>query len=386
MLNFEYNISTRVLFGRGQIVNLGKEITRYGKRVLLVYGSGSIKRFGLYDEIIKTMEENSFVYKELSGVKPNPRIKSVRSGVQICRDHNIDLILAAGGGSVIDCAKAIAAGALYDGDPWDFFTRTAQVEKSLPVGSILTLSATGSEMNGNSVISNEETEEKLPVASEHLRPKFSILDPCYTFSVPPDQTAAGVADIFSHVCEQYFSPVKDTYIQDRLAEAIFKTCVEYGPLALKDPEHYIARANLMWASSLGLNGLLGYGKMGDWATHCMEHAVSAVYDITHGVGLAILTPHWMNYVLSDTTLERFVNYARNIWDVDCKDGMETAKQGIERTGEFFESLDIPSTLGEVGVDDKRLDDMAGKSMLRPEIGSLKKLKVEDVRKILQVAL
>ena len=386
MLDFEYYVPTRIIFGRDRIKNLSSEIRKYADRVLVLYGGGSIKRFGLYEKVIKILDQDDIFYCELSGVKPNPRIKQVRKGVDLCRENNLKLILAVGGGSTIDCAKAISAGACYEGDPWDFFIGKSDVKEALPIGSILTLSATGSEMNGNTVISNEEVQLKLPLHSELLRPRFSILDPMYTYTVPEIQTAAGTVDIFSHICEQYFSPVKDTYVEDRLAEALFKTCIKFGPVAVKEPDHYDARANLMWASSLALNGLISCGKPGDWATHFIEHAVSAVYDVTHGVGLAILTPHWMEYVLEKDTLWRFVEYAKNVWDLDSDDELELAREAITKTREFFSELGMPCNLSEVGVDDSRIADLVDKAMLLPEIGVYKKLNRNDVRKILEMAM
>ena len=291
MLDFNYAISTKIFFGKNKIEKLGEELKRYGKNILFVYGGGSIKKNGLYDSVTNIFTRNFIVYHELSGVQPNPRITSVRQGIKLCREHNIESIIAVGGGSVIDCAKTIATGVYHQGDPWEMFLLgDSTIKKALPIGTILTVAGTGSEMNGNAVISNEETEQKLAIHHDLLRPKFSILDPTYTFTVPKNQTAAGTVDIFSHILEQYFSPTKDAFVQNRLAESLLKTCIYYGPIALKEPTNYEARAQLMWTSSLALNGLLGYGKITDWATHGIEHAVSAAYDVTHGVGLAILTP------------------------------------------------------------------------------------------------
>lgn len=386
MHNFVCNLSTKILFGKDQISNLSDEIKKYGKRVLLLYGGGSVKKFGLYDQVVRILKEADIFFTELSGVKPNPRLSSVKKGVKLCHENNLDFILAVGGGSVIDCAKAIAAGFYHEGDPWDFYIGKARVSNALPIGSILTLSATGSEMNGNSVITNEQTLEKLPIASQLVKPRFSILDPTYTFTVPKNQTAAGTADIFSHICEQYFSPTKGTFVQDRLSEALFKACINFGPRAIREPENYEARANLMWASTLGLNGLLGFGKHGDWATHTMEHAVSAIYDVTHGVGLAILTPFWMEYVLDENTRWRFVEYAINVWGVEGSDDDEIARMGIERTRDFFSDMNLPSTLGEVGVEKFRLSEMVEKACVWGDLGGIKRLNKEDVRKIFENAL
>jgi alcohol dehydrogenase YqhD (iron-dependent ADH family) len=319
-------------------------------------------------------------------VRPNPRITNVRQGIKLCRDQNIESIIAVGGGSVIDCAKTIATGVYHKGDPWDLFLLGhSTIQKSLPIGTILTVTGTGSEMNGNAVISNEETEEKLAIHSDLLRPKFSILDPTYTFTVSKEQTAAGTIDIFSHILEQYFSPTKDAFVQNRIAESLLKTCIYYGPIALKEPTNYEARAQLMWTSSLALNGLLGYGKITDWATHAIEHAVSAAYDIAHGTGLAILTPYWMEYVLSEETTDKFVEYAQNVWRIKGRNDITVARKGIEKTREFFTNLGMLKTLRDIGVQENKLECMAEKTVLYGEIGKFKKLEKHDVLAILKNA-
>ncbi len=232
--------------------------------------------------------------------------------------------------------KTIATGVYHDGDPWDLFVLgDSSVKKALPIGTVLTFAGTGSEMNGNAVISNEQTEEKLAIHHDILRPRFSILDPTYTFSVPKNQTAAGTVDIFSHILEQYFSPTKDAFVQDRMAESLLKTCIAYGPVVLQEPTNYEARAQLMWTSSIALNGLLGYGRVSDWATHGIEHALSAVYDVTHGVGLAILTPAWMEYVLNEETRYKFVEYARNVWETRRNKRYGRRKERYRKNKGFF---------------------------------------------------
>lgn len=384
MLDFTYMVSTKILFGRNTIKQLADEIKPYGKKILLVYGEGSIKKTGVYDSVINILARNSFVFYELSGIQPNPRISSVRQGIDLCRAQDIDCIIAVGGGSVIDTAKTIAAGFYHEGDPWDLFLLgDSSIEKALPIGTVLTLAATGSEMNGNAVISNEETQQKLAIHHDVLRPRFSILDPTLTFSVPMNQTAAGVVDVFSHVLEQYFSPTKEAFVQNRIAESLLLTCIHYGPIALRDPTNYEARAQLMWTSSLALNGLLGYGRITDWATHGIEHAISAAYDVTHGVGLAILTPHWMEYVLSTETLDKFVEYAGNVWKIQGNDDVAVAKKAIEKTQKFFVSLGMPTTLREVGVKQEKLEEIAKKTVMYRDVGKFKKLGKEDVLKILQ---
>ena len=385
MLNFNLQFPTRIHFGQGKIEELGKEILQYGTRVLMVYGGGSIKRNGLYDQVVQAFNNNGIYYKELSGVQSNPRISSVRDGVAICKEHNIQLVLAVGGGSSIDCAKIIAAGAKYEGDAWDFFTRKARINEALPLGTILTLAATGSEMNGNAVISNEATLQKKGTGSSYLIPQFSILDPVYTYTVPSEQTAAGTADIMSHVFEQYFSPTPGTFIQDRLAEAMLKTCIHYAPIAIAEPINYEARANLMWTGCLALNGLLSAGKRTDWATHDIEHELSALYDITHGLGLAILTPYWMLHVLDEQTAVRLAEYARQVWGISENDEMTAARAGIKKTAAFFRSLGLAGSLKEIGVENKSLQEMAEKAASSRGLGAFKTLHYQDVLEILQAA-
>jgi len=384
MLNFVFQNPAKIFFGKNQLINLAPEIKKYSSKVLLVYGGGSIKKTGLYEEVAAAMQAGNISFTELAGVQPNPRIDSVREGVRRCREEDIGLILAVGGGSVIDCAKAIAAGYFYEGDPWDFFTYKARVTKALPVGVVLTLAATGTEMNVNTVISNDQTQEKIGIGSKHLIPRFAILDPVYTFSVPAEQTAAGTADIMSHVFEQYFSANDGAYLLDRLAEAVLKTCIHFAPIAIKEPENYEARANLMWAGTIALNGLLSTGKETDWATHEIEHQLSARYDMTHGLGLAILTPHWMEYVLSDKTAGKMAEYARNVWLVQDSDNFEAARNGIRLTREFFHKIGLKGSLQELGVTAESLPVMAENAAANP-IGRFKQLVAEDVLKILQSA-
>lgn len=385
MQAFDYYIPTKILFGTNKIEAIAGQIRQYASRALLVYGSGSIKRNGIYGTVTRLLDEADISYQELAGVQPNPRLASVRHGIDLCREHDLGFILAVGGGSVIDCSKAIAAGVSYDGDPWDFFINKAEIGQALPLGTVLTLSATGSEMNGFTVISNDDTKEKLPAGADCLRPQFSVLDPTYTFSVGPYQTAAGVVDIFVHILEQYFAHETGAFLQDRLAEAILATCIAYGRKAIDKPRDYQARANLMWASSLALNGLLTYGKVGDWATHYIEHSVSALYDVTHGAGLAIIAPHWMEYVLDGGTVEKMAIYARNVWGIIEGEPFQAARSGIEATRTFFASLDMPSQLREVGVDKTQCRLMAEKTTVFGDVGNFRSLTTADVEKILQAA-
>jgi alcohol dehydrogenase YqhD (iron-dependent ADH family) len=386
MLNFEYSIPTKIFFGRDKINVLGQQLKKYGTKVLLVYGGGSIKRNGIYDKVSSILNENHISYFELSGVEPNPRIETVRKGAELCRQNSIDIVLAIGGGSSIDCAKVVAAAAYYDGEPWDIVTDPGKIAKVLPIASILTLSATGSEMDTFAVITNMNTNEKLGTGHPDMAPKFSILDPTYTYSVPANQTAAGTADIMSHIFEAYFEKTKEAYLQNRMAEALLKTCIKYGKIAIEEPENYEARANLMWASSLAINGLLSYGKGSKWSVHPMEHELSAFYDITHGVGLAILTPHWMKYVLDETTLVNFVEYGINVWDIDeNQDKYQIANMAIEKTKEYFISLGIPSKLSEVGIEEVKLEKMAEQATRFGKVGNFKPLDKQDVLSIFKAA-
>jgi hypothetical protein len=382
MLNFEYHIPTEIIFGKNQITKLSSRVDNYNN-ILFVWGGGSIKRIGVYDKVIEALSGKT--YHELSGIKPNPRLTSVKKGIEICRENNVDLILAAGGGSVLDCAKAIAAGVYYPGEVWDLFLRKAAIKKALPLGTVLTLAASASEINQSAVITNQETNQKLSVTSNLLRPNFSILDPTYTMTVPKNHTAAGIVDIMSHIFEHYFDPTKGAYLQDRLAEGLLKTCIHYGPLVLKNPTDYEARANIMWAGSFALGGLISYGKQGDFATHKIAHQVGAVYDLSHGICIAILLPNWMKYVMNED-MDKFVELARNIWGMSQnRNKKEAANSGIQKTREFFCSLGMPMAFSEVNIDEEKFEKIAEKAVYFGEIGSFKKLKKEDVLAILKLS-
>lgn len=359
MKNFNYYAPTRIYFGEGEIRNLSKELRKYGDHVLMVYGGGSIKKNGIYDAVMEEIADE-FVVTEHGGVKPNPRIAHVREGVTLAHENDIDVILAVGGGSTIDASKAIAAAAKSDADAWDLVSGKARIREALPIVVVLTINATGSEMNANSVISNEETKEKIGFASEAVIPRASILDPSYLYTLPAIQTAAGSADTLSHVYENYFQRDENP-VADALAEGIMRTVMENTPVAIREPENYDARANLMWASTMALNRMTSVGKTGSWSCHAMEHELSAYYDITHGVGLAILTPHWMRHVLSDDTLAKFVQYGKNVFGL-TGDDREIAERAIEKTSEFFRSTDIPMHLKEVGIDETHLAEMAAQAV------------------------
>lgn len=389
MRNFVYNIPTKIFFGKGQIEKIGEEILKYGKRVLLVYGKGSVKANGIYDKVVEILNKNGIEFFEVAGVDPNPRTETVYYGADICKKNNIDLILAMGGGSTIDCAKAIGLQSKYDGDFWtDFYIggKKGLIKEVTPIASILTLAATGSEMNGSTVISNMSVNMKVGFNHPKLKPVFSVEDPEYTYSVSRYQTCAGAIDIISHLFEQYFSAEKDGFMQNRLIEGLLKTIIHYAPIALENPKNYEARANIMWTSSMALNELVTYGKEStDWATHQIEHQLSAVYDITHGIGLGILTPAWMKYVLSDENIHRFVDYGKNIWNLTGTD-REIAEKSIEKTREFFTSLGCPASLSEINIDNRHFEEMAVNAVFRGNVGSMKKLTKEDIVEIYKLAL
>ena len=390
MDNFKFHAYTEILFGKGEIRHLKESVGRYGKNVLLVYGGGSIKKNGIYEDVYRLLE--GFEIHELSGVEPNPRIETVRRGVEICRKEKIDVVLAAGGGSVIDCAKVIAAGVHYEGDAWDIVLDSRKIEKVLPIITILTLAATGSEMNRNAVISDMNLNEKLGTAHWDMIPKVSILDPTYTYTLPAIQTAAGTADIMSHVFENYFKREKGAFIQDRFSEGILEACLKYCPIALKEPENYEARATLMWAGTTALNGLCGAGKGGAWSCHSIEHQLSAYYDITHGTGLAIITPKWMRYVLNGETVDKFCDYAVNVWHFQStsekiEDKFALANKAIDATEKFFLDCGIPASLTELGINGKKFEEMAEKATKDGRLDTaFVPLKKEDVVKIYKMCL
>ena len=351
----------------------------------MVYGGGSIKKNGLYDKVKELLSDYNII--ELSGIEPNPKIEKVREGATLCKEHSIDVVLAVGGGSTIDSAKVIAAGAYYDGDPWDLVTDSNNIKKVLPIVTILTLAATGSEMNKNAVISNMATNEKLGTSSHYFKPQASICDPEYMYTLPAKQTAAGTADIMSHIFEQYFQKDSGAYISERFAESLLKACIKYCPMALKEPDNYEARANLMWASTQALNSLLTCGKGGGWTCHPIEHELSAYYDITHGEGLAIISPRWMRYILSDETVDKFCEYGRNVWDITEEDKYACANMAIDATEQFFKDCGIPMTLGEVGIDDSKLELMAEDTIKYNNMsGAYVALNKEDILAILKACL
>ena len=388
MNGFVYHIPTKVYFGVGHMDKLAAEAASFGKKVLLVYGGGSIKASGLYGRVTGLLNQAGLSVTELSGVDPNPRVASVRQGAELCKQEGIDVVLAVGGGSVIDCAKLVAAGAFYQGDPWDLVCGTAPITRALPIICILTLSATGSEMDASAVISNPDTQEKLLAVAPCLRPEVAFLDPTLTYSVSPFQTACGSADILSHLMEVYFNMNQDLELLDREMEGMMKTVLQFAPVALAHPDDYAARANLMWTSSWAINGFINGGKQQAWSCHPMEHELSAFYDIAHGLGLAILTPRWMEYVLDETTVSKFYTFGTNVFGIDpALPPMEVARQSIQKTRDFFfQTLGLDDTLTKIGIDATHFERMAEKACSGGVLAGFKPLAKEDIVRIYQMCL
>ena len=358
MENFEFVSPTHFVFGKGAEEQVGSKLAERGARtVLLHFGGQSAVKSGLIDRVKASLDAQGIKHVELGGVRPNPEITLAREGIALCKEHDVDWVLAVGGGSTIDCAKAVAAGVTCEGSAWDMVTKKAPIKSILPIIAVLTIAATGSEMDTSAVISNMETHEKVGVSAPGMRPVVSIMDPEYSFTVSKFQTAAGTADIMSHVMEVYFNNHPDAYLQNRFAEAVLKTCVKYGHRAWQQPDDYEARANLMWASSWAINGLLTKGAPVGWSVHPMEHELSAYYDVTHGAGLAVMFPAWMEFVY-DANPARFAYYGREVFGLaPTGDVNADALSAIDETRSFFASLGMPITLAELDVEE---DDIKAK--------------------------
>jgi len=388
MQNFDFYAPARIIFGKDTQKQTGSLLKEYGyKKVLLHYGGGSIKRSGLYDEVVASLNENDIKYVDLGGVKPNPRLSLVHEGIALCKKEDIDLILAVGGGSAIDSGKAIAMGVYYDGDVWEIYNEGKAIEKALPVATILTIPAAGSESSGDTVITDESTERKYGYGSPHLRPVFSIMNPELFFTLPKEQIGYGVADIMSHIFERYFTNTVDTDLTDELCEATLRTIIKNAPAVYDDVEDYRAWSEVGFAGTVAHNGLLGMGRQQDWACHNMEHELSAYFDVAHGGGLAVLTPAWMQYVYKDNE-NMFVQFAVNVMGVNksFRDPDAIVLEGISRLRTFFKRIGLPGTLSELGIGSEKLEFMAKQCTLSrvPEgqtenpVGGLKKLHWQDV--------
>ena len=361
---FIYCNPTKVYFGHDAMSHIHEELPRWGKNVLLVYGGGSIKESGIYDKVVDEIRKAGVSAYEISGVKPNPELPLAVKGARFCREAGIDLILAVGGGSVIDTAKVIAGSALYEGDPWELVKSRAQISRALPLLAIPTMAATGSEMNSCAVITNPDTHEKLGWTTEALRPKVSFLDPKNTFTVPPAQTAFGSADILSHILEVYLNRAEGFDAMDGFMESMMRSVIRWAPLAMADGANEEARANLLWDSEWAINDLIDRGHSVSWSCHALEHELSAFYPVPHGLGLAILTPAFMEYVLNEDTAPRLARFAVRVMGVkEGKNEMKTARKGIKKLRKFFrKALSLPGSLSEIGMDDALFEDMAAHAM------------------------
>jgi alcohol dehydrogenase len=388
MENFVFHNPTKIIFGKGTDANVGAEVKSYGGPVLLAHSGGDhLKQSGVYQRVISSLQESNLEFIELVGIKPNPLLDKVTEGISICRENNIKFILALGGGSVVDTAKAIAAGVPYSGDVWNLFTGKASFNEALPVGVILTIPAAGSESSNGAVITNEQSGYKLAIIDEVLRPKFAILNPELTYSLPAYQTFCGIADIMSHVMERYFTKVKHVDLTDRLCEAVLTTVIRNARILLSDPADYHARAEIMWSSTIAHNDLLTSGRAGDWGSHMIGMEISALYNSTHGATLSAVTPSWMRYVYKEE-LDRFIQFAIRVWNVayDFDAPERTALLGIKCLEDFFREIGLPVSLGELGLDNKRFDEMACKCTERGPVGNIKAMNQNDILNILNSAL
>jgi alcohol dehydrogenase len=397
MKNFEMHLSTKLIFGKSKEDQVGEELIKHNaKKVLLHYGMSSIKKSGLYDKVISSLKENNIDYIELSGVQPNPRLSLVKEGIKLCREENVDFILAVGGGSVIDSAKAIALGFYYEGNVWDFFINRTSPKKVLPLGTILTIPAAGSEMSIFTVITNDDNKNKfrkLGYGNNLLQPKFSILNPELTFSLPKNQIAYGICDMYAHILERYFSNTKSVDVTDKMCEGVMKSIINNAKKAIENPTDYDIRAEIMLAGTIAHNNILGIGRQQDWISHAIEHELSAKYDIAHGEGLAIVFPAWMK-ITSKINPNKFVKYGKEVFNLSGDDE-EIIKNSIKETENFFRSINLPLRLNEININPSDEDINSIVNLLfqnkrflnsNNNIGKFVELNKNDVIEILKKAL
>ena len=384
MFNFSYQNPTRIVFGKDQISELANLLPK-DKKILLIYGGGSIKRNGVYQQVVKALADVSFI--EFAGVEPNPAFETLMSATALVKAQGIEYILAVGGGSVIDGAKFVAAAAVFNGNPWDILAKGAKVTTAVPLGCVLTLPATGSESNGNSVVTRYETQQKLAFSSELVFPQFAILDPTVTYSLPPKQVANGVVDAFVHVMEQYLTYPVNAPVQDRFAEGLLQTLIEEGPKALAEPENYDVRANVMWAATMALNGLIGQGVPQDWATHMIGHEITALYGLDHAQTLAIVLPALMQQQRA-TKGAKLLQYGQRVWQLQHQDKERLIDEAISHTRQFFERMGVPTRLADYGIKadavDKLVDKLVQHKMIK--LGEHRDITPEVSRSILQRAV
>ena len=387
MLNFDFYSPTRIVFGKDTESQIGELLKPYAKKVMLHYGGGSIKKSGLNDRVVESLKNSGIIITELGGVKPNPRLSLVHEGIKMCKENDVELILAVGGGSTIDSAKAIAMGVFYDGDVWEIYEKGIALEKALPVATILTIPAAGSESSSDTVLSDEEKELKFGYGHPLLRPVVSIINPELFFTLPKEQLGYGVADMISHVFERYFTNTTNVDYTDGLCEVTIKTLMKHALTAYKNPQDYNSWSELGFAGMVAHNSLVGMGREQDWACHMIEHELSAIYDVAHGAGLAVVTPSWMKYVYKDN-INMFVQFAVNVMGVEgsFRDPEAIVLEGISRLEEFFNKIGLATTLSGIGIGDDKLEEMAKKATHeafgkeRP-LGGLKKLYWQDVLEI-----
>lgn len=386
MLNFEFYNPARIVFGKDTEKSVGERCAEYGKNILLHYGGGSIKTNGIYNKILNSLKKKGLNIIELSGVKPNPRLSLVKEGIEICKKEKIDFILAVGGGSVIDSAKCIAIGSKYDGDVWDFFINGQMAQQAIPLGVVLTIPAAGSESSSSCVITNEDGNYKRGTQSYAYIPKFAILNPEFCYSLPKYQISCGCSDILSHLMERYFTQVDNIELSDRFIEGACLTIINNGLIALNDNKNYDAWAEIMWTGTIAHNNLLNMGRIGDWATHQIEHELSGMYDLTHGAGLSIITPAWMKYVYKEN-IKRFYQFANRVFNIQSEDKEKAILQMIEQLETWYKKMELPITLKEVNIGEEKFEEMAEKAILhRGSIGNFKKLFKDDIVKIYKIAL
>ena len=390
MNDFTFYAPTYFAFGRKSEQAVGSLVKRFGgTKVLIHYGGGSVKQNGVFDKVTASLAEYNIPYLELGGVMPNPRSSLVYKGIELCRREGIDFVLAVGGGSAIDSAKAIAAGASYEGDFWDFYSKGKPVNKALKIGTVLTIAAAGSEGSPDSVITHEEGMFKRGASGEALRPVFSILNPEFTCTLNAYQTACGITDIMAHVCERYFSNTKDVEVTDRLCEGVLKTMITESPKVIANLDDYEARANIMWAGMVAHNNICGVGREQDWSSHQIEHELSSMYDVAHGAGLAVIMPAWMTHVMSHD-ISRFAQFAVRVWDVDMNFSSPeiTALQGIERFRAFLVSIGMPKNFEEIHANEKDIPELVRHLGVTDQdrIGGFVKLGSSDVESIYRLAL
>jgi alcohol dehydrogenase len=388
MQNFEFRNPTKILFGRGAEEKVGAEVAAYSTKILLHYGGGSIKASGLYDRVAASLKKAGVTWIELGGVKPNPRLSLVHEGIKLCKEHQLGLILAVGGGSVIDSAKAIAMGSVISGDVWNFYLGQGAPAAALPVGTVLTIPAAGSESSTGTVITNETGWLKRAVDSDLIYPRFSVLNPELAFTLPKFQVACGTADIMAHLMERYFTNTSHVAFTDRLIEATMKTLITQAPLVMQNPTDYDAWSEFMWAGTIAHNNLLNTGREGDWASHLIEHEISGIYDVAHGAGLAVVFPAWLKYALQHD-VNRFVQWAVRVWNVDLDvfNPEGVARAGIEKLEAFLHTLGLGTRLADLKIPGDRIDEMASKCTDggTHTVGRFVKLDREAVKQILRLA-